>query len=659
MEKLESGHPDTQSKEIVAENLDRLRELFPEAFIEGKVDFDVLRELLGDAVETGDEKYGLTWHGKRKARRLALSPSTGTLRPVPEESVDWDNTQNLMIEGDNLEVLKLLQKSYAGKVKLIYIDPPYNTGNDFVYPDDFRDTIRNYQELTGQVDGGGKKVSSNTETSGRFHTDWLNMMYPRIMQARSMLGPDGLMAVHIDEHERARLEQLLDEIFGEENRLGTIIWNKGNPKGDSRGVSYQHESLLLYTRNAEELFRTGDLRRPKKNAERMLSEARNIIDSAPSIAAAREKFKSWVARESTLTGGERMYNRLDDSGRVYRLVSMAWPNKKRAPDEYFRPLVHPRTGQPCPVPERGWRNPPDTMRRLLDQRLIEFGLDETTQPQRIYYLDENMYEGIPSIVKFAGSDDTIFKKWSLRFENPKPVNFASDIITWLTGHASNALVLDFFGGSGTTGHATWLANERDRGDRRFIMVQLPERIGTEGSHTVADVALRRLKLASAELGSGAVSGGGSGTGAGIDLGFRVFKLDSSNIRPWDPQPEDLESTLFDSVDHLKDDRTEDDILFEVLLKLGLDLTVPMKERTVAGKRVHSIGGGVLFVSLATEIRAEEAEALALGIVDWRDELDPVGEVAAVFRDSGFENDVAKSNVAAILEQHGVDTVRSL
>jgi adenine-specific DNA-methyltransferase len=237
MQKIEASNPEAQSADIVAGNLAQLQTLFPEAFTEGKVDFEVLKQLLGGAVEEREEKYGLNWHGKRRARQLALTPSTGTLRPCPKDSVDWDTTQNLMIDGDNLEVLKLLQKSYSGKVKLIYIDPPYNTGKDFVYPDDFRDNIRNYLELTGQVEGG-RKISSNTEASGRFHTDWLNMMYPRLKLARNLLREDGLIVVNIDDGESANLKTLMVEVFGEENFLAMISWEKRYTRSNNARLFY-------------------------------------------------------------------------------------------------------------------------------------------------------------------------------------------------------------------------------------------------------------------------------------------------------------------------------------------------------------------------------------------------------------------------------------
>ncbi|MGE3424970.1 MAG: site-specific DNA-methyltransferase [Dehalococcoidia bacterium] len=650
MKKLTPEEPETHSTDVVAENVDRLRELFPEAFTEGRVDFEVLKQLLGGHVDEREEKYGLNWHGKRRARQLALTPSKGTLRPCPDESVDWETTQNLMIEGDNLEVLKLLQKSYAGKVKLIYIDPPYNTGKDFVYPDDFRDSIRNYLFVTGQVDGENGRVSSNTEASGRFHTDWLNMMYPRLKLARTLLRDDGLLVTHIDEHERATLHLMLSDLFGEENFLGEVIWDKRNPKGDARGIAYQHESLLLFARDSSVLLERSPLRRPKRNAASMLSAAKRCTSSSPTIEDAERTFREWLRQQPDLSGGEAMYNRLSSDGRVYRLVSMAWPNKNRAPDDYFEPLLHPRTQMPCPVPARGWRNPPATMRRLLDGGLIEFGADESTQPQRRYFLDENMLEGIPSIVAHGASDDSLFTSWDILFSNPKPVAFATQVVSWLT--SGSDLVLDFFAGSGTVGHATWNANSQDGNHRRFVLVQLPEPVDDDNSSTIADLTRSRLCKSRQSVQETASQYSG-------DLGFRVFKLDHSNIRAWDQSPDDLDGALFDAIQHLRDGRTEHDVLYELLLKLGLDLCVPIEQRSIAGKTVHSVGAGTLFVCLPNSVESVEVEPLALGIAAWHEELAPAGETTVVFRDSAFENDVAKTNLAAILQQHGLENVRSL
>ena len=674
MRKLTAQDPETKSPDIAAANLAALQALFPEVVAEGPdgaaLNLDLLKQLVGDRLLTdAEEKYGLNWHGKRRARKLALMPSNGTLRPSLEDSVDWDSTQNIMIEGDNLEVLKLLQKSYAGKVKLIYIDPPYNTGKDFVYPDNFQDNIKNYLELTRQVEGG-QKVSSNTDASGRFHTDWLNMMYPRLKLARNLLSENGIAIIHIDEHEQHSLTMLLHEIFGEENDLGVCVWDKRNPKGDARGIAYQHESIAVVARNADVAFAQSPLRRLKRNAQRMLESAKEAIHRSNSIEDATQKYREWLKTQDGLSGGEAMYARISSDGRVYRLVSMAWPNKRKAPDPYFLPLIHPATNKPCPIPQRGWRNPPETMKELLAKGLIEFGPDETTQPQRRYFLDENIYENVPSILPYGGSDDTLFKEFGIPFDQPKPVEFAAALIGW--GSSDHDIVLDFFAGSGTTGHGVMIQNAADQANRRYILVQLPEpldpqKIGQEASarycdelgkpRTIAELTKERLRLAAKKVKAEYPKITG-------DLGFRVFKLDTSNIQEWDPNRDDIAATLEAHVENLKQDRTEQDILFELLLKLGLDLTVPIETKKMTGstKRghdVYSIGGGVLLVCLSKTIVREDAEPLARGIIAWHKEQAPAGDNTVVFRDSAFSDDVAKTNLTEILIQSGLSDIKSV
>ena len=693
MKPLTAKDPEAKSADILAGNIEHLKTLFPEAFTEGKIDFEVLKQLLGGMVDEREEKYGLNWHGKRRARQLALTLSTGTLRPCPEDSVDWDTTQNLMIEGDNLEVLKILQKSYAGKVKLIYIDPPYNTGKDFVYPDNFQDNIKNYLELTGQTGDGGKKLSSNTEASGRFHTDWLNMMYPRLKLARNLLREDGVMLIHMDEHEHANISTLLSDIFGEENILGAAVWDKKNPKGDATRLAYQHESLFFVAKNQSEFADKGGLTRRKKNAEAIIAKANQLfarigkkdippdlkecakryklaesclVDLQRSITLelVNEEFSEWIKGQG-FTGGEEAYSKIDSSGDVYRLVSMAWPNKKTAPTEYFIPLKHPLTGRECPVPGRGWRNPPDTMKRLLDAGDILFGVDHTTQPQRKYLLKNNMAENFPSVVGYGGSDDALLAELGTPFDNPKPVELARGLIA--TGIQSEGIVLDFFAGSGTTGHAVMANNIAEKNPARYILVQLPEPLDPDNNdqktavkfcdklgkpRTIAELTKERLRRAGKKIKEENPLFKG-------DLGFRVFKLASSNIRAWEPDRNKLAETLEASIEHLKTDRTEQDILFELLLKFGLDLCVPIEQKKIAGKQVHSIGGGVLIACLSEAIVKKEVELLAMGIIAWHKDLAPAGETTVLFRDSAFADDVAKTNLTAILNQHGLKTVKSL
>lgn len=633
------GDPEAQSADVVAANLEKLKALFPEVVSEDGVNVDVLNQLIGGTFTDANEKYGLNWSGKRDARQLALMPSTGTLRPCPDESVNWDTTQNLFIEGDNLEVLKVLQKSYHRKVKMIYIDPPYNTGGEFIYPDKYQDNLQTYLRYTGQVDKEGLKLSANSETSGRYHTNWLNMMYPRLKLARNLLRDDGVIAVHIDEHEQHSLAFLMNEVFGEESHLGTCVWDKRNPKGDARGIAYQHESIAFFARDPETLFEKTPLRRKKRNAEKMIEAARQAVGSCSTMSEAERQYREWLNRQDGLSGGEAMYSKLSSDGRVYRLVSMAWPNKKQAPDSYFTPLVHPKTGKPCPVPARGWRNSPETMRKLQEKNLIEFGSDEMTQPQRRYYLEENMYENISSIISFGGSDDVRFRKWGIQFENPKPVLFAADLIGWCT--SDGEIVLDFFAGSATSGHGVWIANEKDGGARKFILIQLPEPTKNKNYPTIAHIGRERLQYARKDIEQG-------------DLGFKVFRLDSSNIKLWDADFGNLEKALFDSIENIKPNRSETDVLYELLLKYGLDLAVPIEERKIAGKTIYIIGVGALIVCLANNINLEVVE----GIATLKEELKPE-VMRVVFKDSGFADDSIKTNAVQILRQAEIEDVKSL
>ena len=627
MQKLTANDPETQSANIVGGNIEQLRALFPEAFTEGKVDFEVLKQLLGGVVEEREEKYGLNWHGKRRARQLALTPSTGTLRPCPEDSVDWDTTQNLMIEGDNLEVLKLLQKSYAGKVKLIYIDPPYNTGKDFVYPDNFQDNIKNYLELTGQVQGGAK-ISSNTEASGRFHTDWLNMMSPRLKLARNLLRRDGAIFVSIDDGELPGLRIAMNEVFGEENFLACFVW-KSRQNKDNRtvtGASVDHEYILCYGNTI-------------RGASRDRSQYSNP-DGDPR--------GDWASAN---------------------MVGIATADSR--PNLHYD-LIDPETGINYGCPNMGWRYDRNTMARLIEERRILWPTNADGRPRKKAFLDEleSEFTGFSTIIGEGvytrdGTAD-IDSLFEVRvFDFPKPVRLLASIVE--QGAPDGGIVLDFFAGSGTTGHAVMDQNATDGADRRYVLVQLPEPLSQENRdqktaadycdkikkpRNIAELTKERLRRAGNKIKEENVMFAG-------DLGFRVLKLDTSNINTWDPNRDDLEQTLLDHMEHIKPGRSEADILYELLLKLGLDLCVPIENQTIAGKTVHSIGGGVLFACLAESISRDEAEPLAVGMIEWHKAQAPAGDTTCVFRDSAFADDVAKSNLAAILDQHGIKTVRTL
>ncbi|ECG8589556.1 site-specific DNA-methyltransferase [Salmonella enterica subsp. salamae] len=628
MRKINIHSNEAHSADLVAENIEQLRALFPELLTEGSdgvvVNVDVLKALVGDRTVTDvDEKYGLSWHGKRRARQLALTPGAGTLRPAAEVSLNWDATQNLMLEGDNLEVLKLLQKSYSGKVKLIFIDPPYNTGKDFVYPDNFQDNIKNYLELTGQMEDG-QKLSSNTEASGRFHTDWLNMMYPRLKLARNLLREDGVMFMSIDDGEVANLRKICDEIFGEENFIANVVWQKKYTRSnDAKWFSDNHDHILAYGKNKERVTLNGQ----ERNADQL--KAYTNPDNHPK--------GPWKATP---------------------LHAKSGANTKAFT---FRNGVT-------------WAPPKGTFRRFNDATMqqmdegdeIWFGEEGTQTPQRKSFLSE-VKQGVTPVTLWPYQEvghnheaNNDLKALGLGgiFDNPKPVRLLQRMIHLATSADQQHIVLDFFAGSGTTAHAVLEANAQDNGNRRFICIQLPHPLSNpvreEGLtlNTISEMTIERIRRAAVALRTRYETYTG-------DLGFRVYRLSDSNIRAWDPASENLEQSLFDTAPHILEGRSAADVLSELLLKLGLELCVPVDTKIIAGHEVSSVAGGTLIACLSPSIAAGEVDALAEGIIEWRRELAPRAETTCVFLDDAFADDVAKVNLTAILEQSGIKNIRSL
>jgi len=641
MQKIEATSAQAQSADLMEANIEQLKALFPELITEGPdgvtVSVDVLKTLVGDKTATdADERYGLNWHGKRQARKLALTPSTGTLIPCPEDSVDWDTAQNLMIEGDNLEVLKLLQKSYAGKVKLIYIDPPYNTGKDFVYPDNFQDNVKNYLELTGQVQGV-QKISSNTESSGRFHTDWLNMIYPRLKLARDLLHDEGVLFVTIDSSEFDNLSSVLKELMGPENFATTFIWEKRRSRENRKAFSVNHDYVVCIAKN-KVIFETVRGMLP------LTDEARNRYTNPDN-----DPRGVWQSVAITAQAGH---------GTKSQFYTISTPSGR---------LVDPPSGN-C------WRFTHDRLTELIGENRIWFGQDGGNVPRQKMFLAEQEEGLTPHTLWTAdevGTTDSAKRDLNSLFgdqavfDTPKPVELIQRMVG--IGCDKDGLVVDFFAGSGTTAEAVLQQNAQDGGSRRYILVQLPEPLDPADKNqkiasdfcdsigkprNIAELTKERLRRAAVKnLAKNPMFGG--------DSGFRVFKLAPSNIRAWNPNPADLEQTLFSHQDHLLDGRTEADVLYELLLKRGLDLCVQMASMVIQGKEVHAIGGGVLIACLATEIAADDIENLAQGIIAWHKELAPAGNSTCVFRDSAFVDDVAKTNLTAILEQSSIQNVRSL
>lgn len=632
-----------------------LFKLFPSAFADGNIDFGILKQLLGNAIDETDEKYSTTWHGKRRARQSALVPSNGTLRPAADESVDWNTSQNLLIEGDNLEVLKLLQKSYHAKIKMIYIDPPYNTGNEFIYPDDYAENLTTYLQYTGQVDAEGKKFTSNTEASGRFHSRWMNMMLPRLFLARNLMTEDGVIFISIDDHELVNLLKIADEVFGEENRLGilTIVSNlKG--RSDDKYFATAHNYLLAYQKSN---FSTLGVPLPEQYWE-----------DYPETAEDGRRFRLQGLRKRG-SGSKR-----EDRPNMYYPI---YASEKRSDVSLSKSSDFPIEVLPklSDGTDGRWRWGKDTVGERItelmaksvgpDKRLDIFQIDFAEGEAGVKRIKPKTFWIGPEFANEAGTLDvkSLFK--AKVFDSPKPLGLIKQCLEQATTETD--MVLDFFAGSGTTGHAVMAQNALDGGKRRFILVQLPEPLDPEikeqkvaaqfcdqlkRPRNIAELTKERLRRAATAIKEENPDYEG-------DLGYRVFRLDSSNIKEWTPNYSDLNKALLDSIEHLNAGRSETDILFELLLKLGLDLNVSIEKRTIAGKTVYSVGFGILLVCLDLKISAGDVEQLAHGMATWCKELNPIGETTCVFRDSAFADDVVKTNLSTTLEQNGLEKVRSL
>jgi adenine-specific DNA-methyltransferase len=616
---------DGSSLNIVESNIEQLKALFPDTVSEGKIDFDKLRETLGDAVETQEERYNFSWNGKALAKRIAQTQSTGTLRPCKAESKHWDSTQNLFIEGDNLEVLKLLQKSYHKQVKMIYIDPPYNTGKEFIYPDNYKDNLDTYLQYTHQKDEDGRKFGTNADTSGRYHTNWLNMMYPRLKLARNLLRDDGVIFISIDDNEVTNLRKLCDEIFGEDNFVADLIWEKRFTRNnDAKLMSFVTDHIIFYR---------------KSGALKNLREPRT------------EKSDS-------------IYKNPDNDPRGnWTSVSYISQRTKAERKNLSYSIHNPKTSEEITHPVNAWKYSYEQYLIHTEENRLHWGKDCENQYPRLKRFLLELNDGIVPVnfwsYKETGTSDDGTKELSNLigkdvFDYPKPTSLIRRMMAMTCD--SYSIVLDFFSGSATTAHAVMALNAKDNGNRKFITVQLPEPCDKKteaykaGYKTIADIGKERIRRAGEKILEEVDKEGIEN----LDIGFKVFKLDSSNIKPWDADFDNLEDTLLNIVDNIKEDRGEDDVLTEILLKYGLDLTVPIEERQVSGKAVYIIGFGALVVCLADAITLEVVE----GIGHLKAELAPE-VMRVVFKDSGFKDDVVKTNAIQILKQYDIDDVKSL
>ena len=607
---------DMQSVDFTSLNTEKIAALFPNCVTEThdgkKIDFDLLKqELSADIVEGNKERYRLEWPGKREAIVTANLPTNKTLRPVREDSVDFDNTENLYIEGDNLEVLKLLQESYLGKIKMIYIDPPYNTGKDFVYKDNFAKAGEEELLESGQKDEYNQKLVANPETSGRYHSDWLTMMYPRLKLARNLLTEDGVIFISIDDNELHNLRKLCDNVFGEENFVGNVIWHKKySVENDSKYFSTSHDHIIIYAKiktkfNIGKLPRTDAQNDNYKNPD---NDARGLWQST-SLSVGRITEKD-----------------------IYEIIA---PNGKK----YF------------PPEGSSWRYSKEKYAELLNDNRITFGLKGDSMPRQKRFLSE-VQEGLtPTTIwsfKDVGHTDEGKKETTNLFEKavfdyPKPVRLLEQIIN--IGNVDNGIVLDFFSGSASTAHAILKNNSEktSKNSLRFVLVQLPENTDEKseaykaGYKTIAEIGKERIRRAAKKI--------KEETGADIDYGFRVYRLDSSNMKDVYYKPQDFTPSLLDALeDNVKEDRTAEDLVTQVMLDWGLPLSLKIERKTIAGKEVFAVAGDSLYCCFAEGVD----EAFAKEVAKEK-------PLRIVFRDRGFASDTAKTNVKQLLKQLSPET----
>ena len=600
---------DGLSMNIEQTNLDKLRSVFPECVSEGKLDIDKLLSLCGEYIDNDFEKYRFEWKGKAECLRLAQKRSSGTLRPCPAESVNWDSTQNLYIEGDNLEVLKLLQSAYYRKVKMIYIDPPYNTGNDFVYADDFADPLARYKEVTQQT------TKSNPETMGRYHTNWLNMMYPRLRLAANLLRDDGLIFISIDDNELTNLTRLCDEVFGEENHMITLIWHR-RQMADSRNqdkASTDHEYVLVYKKSVGTL--TG-----------------REIDKSKYSNPDNDPRGPWFSAD--LTG---------------------LADKEHRPNLHYD-VINPKTRISYPPnPTRGWSCSRETMQKLIEEERILWPSKPTGRPRQKKFLsDIGQQDTSFSSMLQVGFTTEGTKVLQELFEGkvfsyPKPVSLVQTLVE--QGSGDEDIVLDFFGGSSTTAHAVMLQNLKDHKNRKFILVQLPEKTGLEDYPNICEIGKERIRRAGKKLTetkNGQLSM--DGENAPLDIGFKVFKLDTSNMKLWDATPieeanaDELAERMNQMVRRIKPERSDLDMVYEVMLKLGVPLTYPVQQFDINGKPVYEVGEDcLLLICLAEFVEPEDVEAMA----------DYAPAKMIMSRDS-FKDDTAMANAYYILRDRQIE-----
>ncbi len=666
-----------QTLDGVQNNIDKIAALFPNCITEKvdekgqlvhSIDFDKLRqELSSEIVEGREERYQFTWPNKKKAILLANSPINATLRPCREESVDFDNTQNLYIEGDNLDVLKCLRETYLGKVKMIYIDPPYNTGNDFVYDDDFAESTSEYLANSGQYDEQGNRLVANTESNGRFHTDWLNMIYPRLKVARDLLTEDGVIFISIDDNEVVNLKEICNEIFGSSNFVSQIVWEQGR-KSMAAQIAINHEYCLIYCKNRIENIKNDSLKSnhnwsdKKEGLEQIYNEYENLKNIYGSDYNAIEKgIKAFYKSLSDDNPAKRQsqYKCVDSKG-LYFPGDIAQGTGNGGRFE----ILHPITRRPCKLPKGGWRFGESKLPELLRENRIHFGEDETKVPCLKRYLKETEYEVASSVFYKDGRGAS--KRLQVLFDNsifdfPKDEEIIKRFVAYVTSYNDSnepIIVLDFFSGSATTAHAVMKLNAEVGGNRKFIMVQLPEKteLNSEaykaGYKTICDIGKERIRRAGKKIKEElAVKQHDERITTRqkeltLDIGFRVLKLDSSNMENVYYSPvEYSQQELFAKTENVKSDRTGEDLLFQVMLELGATLDSKIEQIEIKGKAIYNVANNYLVACFDNEIDDSVVTTIA--------KMQPQ---YAVFRDSSMTDDSTATNFEQIFKTYSPNTV---
>ena len=660
MKRIKRDSALSKSKDIIQSNIDDLKSLFPEIVSEDKINFESLKKILGENVNQGEESYKLDWVGKSDAERETSSLTTGTLRPDLNQSLNWNATQNLYIEGDNLEVLKILQKSYTKKIKMIYIDPPYNTGKDFVYRDNYKDNLKNYQKFTNQLDGKGNKITTNIESDGRYHTNWLNMMYPRLQLARNLLKSNGVIFISIDDNEVHNLRKICDMIFGDSNLIANMVWQQGR-KSMSSTIAVNHEYCLIYAKNREIVLKENSnneyWKKKKTGLDKIFNEykrlsIKNKNNFEKSTFEIRQFYKSLDSNDPSKK--HKHYKFVDQKG-VYFASDISQGTGKGGKFD----IIHPKTKLTCKLPNGGWRFSENSLKDLLNNDMIHFGKDESVVPCLKRYLHNVMHE-VPQSVFYKDSRgaskrlDKLFDNVKV-FEHPKDEEILKEFISFVTSSdSSDDIILDFFSGSASTAHAVMQLNLENGYNLSHIQVQLPEKIDKKseaykaGYKTISDIGKERIRRAANKIKKEYPN-----QSKDMDLGFKVFRLNSSNLKAWDGNPEKLKESLFDSIETIKSDRSQEDVVYELLLKSGFDLNTPIQVRTIEEKNVFNIGLGSLFICLEDNIPSKIAE----GIGEWSKEHKSEN-IQVIFKDSGF-NDVDKVNSSETLKKFGITEINSI